>query len=680
MGSDVPKKEYNKKVNDLNEAESNLKKANESLNKEKEQVKKLELEKSKIKKDFEEKIQSIKNEKENEKQRLENEKLKYESDLKRREEEKKIKEKEEENKKEIKRFRDSQDIALFLELIEKYNDDLNYLEKILEALDEKEVVKKYEVFEYKIKGKIQIIRAVVYGEKKLSLNCERKLIIILLCIEKINNKCDDVLDNMYRLGSNKIELLFSVLLDYSKEFGKDVHFNNDEIYEKFVDYSFKEKKYLESLDYRSDDIIQLNILYEKRETIFKSYKMIDKIIKLNEYGEAHEIIQKIITYEKSKHKKFISFKRLFWENYYIFSKIEIDRDNNDNVCDKVKKLVKIYTLLLTYIDLGDDDTEFKETLAQKIHDFIFERLSEISLARNQLELLFKYDPYYTSSGYERNPEVFEKINILELNGEKDIEYLTNLNLENVYSEAFTKYLNVIIEKIVEIEDFNSIIKIIKINLKNNKKIYINLLSERYSKFPNENLTANSFINFIKKVLEYYPKIKLEILEKNLPRFGQKYKIYLKLFEIFKEDDEIKGKIAILSVNNLDLSMFIDLIKSMKDEEVKKDYFNNLSLNIIGYDDFLKLEGSYNLKLLMELMNNNLIPDSIYLDKNKKILQIIYDKLTTYDETNSKYIDTILNEAEEIEKIYSERFELFKLIKNDKYDSKSEFDKIKKKIF
>ena len=240
MGSIISEKDYNKKVNDLNEAESNLKKANESLNKEKEQVKKLELEKSKIKKDFEEKIQSIKNEKENEKQRLENEKLKYESDLKRREEEKKIKE--EENKKEIKRFKDSQDIALFLELIEKYEDDLNYLEKILEALDEEEVVKNYKVFEYKIKGKIQIIKAIVYGEKKLSLNCERKLIIILLCMEKINNKCDDVLDNMYRLGSNKIELLFSVLLDYSKEFGKDVHFNNDEIYEKLVDYSFKEKE------------------------------------------------------------------------------------------------------------------------------------------------------------------------------------------------------------------------------------------------------------------------------------------------------------------------------------------------------------------------------------------------------------------------------------------------------
>ena len=73
-----------------------------------------------------------------------------------------------------------------------------------------------------------------------------------------------------------------------------------------MDYSFG--KYLESLDYRSDDIIQLEILYKKREAIFNS----DKIIKLNEHDGAHEIIQKIIKYEKSKQKKFISFKRTFF--------------------------------------------------------------------------------------------------------------------------------------------------------------------------------------------------------------------------------------------------------------------------------------------------------------------------------------------------------------------------------
>lgn len=58
--------------------------------------------------------------------------------------------------------------------------------------------------------------------------------------------------------------------------------------------------------------------------------------------------------------------------------------------------------------MGNDDTEFKEILAQRIHEIIIKRLEGIPIARNQLEILFKYDPYYTSSFYERNPEIIEK--------------------------------------------------------------------------------------------------------------------------------------------------------------------------------------------------------------------------------------------------------------------------------
>lgn len=112
-------------------------------------------------------------------------------------------------------------------LIERFNNDLDYLGEVLEALDEEAVVKKYKAFEGKIEGKIQIIKARIYGDYKLSLNCERKLVIILLSIEKNNFNCDDVLEKIVNMGSNKKELLFSVLLDYSKEFGKDVYFKED---------------------------------------------------------------------------------------------------------------------------------------------------------------------------------------------------------------------------------------------------------------------------------------------------------------------------------------------------------------------------------------------------------------------------------------------------------------------
>ena len=106
--------------------------------------------------------------------------------------------------------------------------------------------------------------------------------------------------------------------------------------------------------------------------------------------------------------------------------------------------------------------------------------------------------------------------------------------------------------------------------------------------------------------------------------------------------------ASLSVQNLELDVLIDLIKNLNEEQ-KKDYFNNLSLCIICYEDFLELETSPNLKLLMKLMKNKLIPESIYLDKNSDVLNSIYDKLSTYNESKSKFMDTIINEKEEIEK-------------------------------
>ena len=385
-------------------------------------------------------------------------------------------------------------------------------------------------------GKIQIIRTAIYGDVQLSENCQRKLIIILLCYNKNIRKCDEILNNLVKKGSNKKKLIFNILLDYSDVFNLDVNFNENILYRELVKFTLENGKYLESLKYRNYDIIQLEILNEK-ENIEKIYNLrrIITFDKLNDkdYDRAYDEIQKIICYERDKNYKFVYFKKEFWEKFFLHYKM------NENEENKIPKLVNLYKLLLSYIDLGKDDSEYKEILAGKIHELILKKLEEIPVAKNQLELLFKKDPYYTSSSYEKNPKEFEKIKILDLKEEQDIEYFTNLNLEKVYSKEFTNYLNVIISKIIGIEDFNSIIKIIKINQEKNREEYINLLIQRYSIFPDEALTEESLINLLEKVLEYTPQNKLKILEEFLPRFGQKNKIYLNVFEIFKTDNGIK---------------------------------------------------------------------------------------------------------------------------------------------
>jgi len=97
---------------------------------------------------------------------------------------------------------------------------------------------------------------------------------------------------------------------------------------------------------------------------------------------------------------------------------------------------------------------------------------------------------------------------------------------------------------------------------------------------------------------------------------------------------------------------------------------------ISYEDFINTEETYNLKLLIGFMNNKLIPNSTYLEENKEKLITIFEKLSTFDKKKNIYLDTILNEQEEIQKIFIERFKLFKLIKEeDTFDPEAEFLKI-----
>ena len=169
---------------------------------------------------------------------------------------------------------------------------------------------------------------------------------------------------------------------------------------------------------------------------------------------------------------------------------------------------------------------------------------------------------------------------------------------------------------------------------------------------------------------------MEIINDCLILFRNNYTIYLKIIEKYKDDHEIQKQISKSSNENFEnIEILIKLIKNIKEEDQKKEYFNNLKERVITYDEFFKKEDSENLKLLTELMEKNLIPESIYLDKSKDVLNTIYDKLSIYDERKFIYLNTLLNEKEETQNIYEKRFYLFRLVKDDKFNQKVEFKKI-----
>ena len=581
---------------------------------------------------------------------------------------KKIKEK---NENDINSFRRNQNISVFLELIEKFSFDQYYLFKTLEAINESTIINKYLEINNNNNGKIEIIKGVINGNYKIDQSCIKKLMIILLCNGKKNNECDKVFKEFIVKNNNKKELLFDILLDYTGIFCKDISFEDEEIYKELVTYSLEKRKYLESLKYREFDIIQLKLLYSHREKIYKfGIKII--FLKSNDYDEAFKVIEELIKYEKEKGKKFIFFPKEFWEKY------QIHYDKNEDEDNKIQKMKELYRLLLSYIALGKDDSNYKEILAEKIHEIIKNKIEKINVFKEQIDLLLKNDPYYIYDCYDRNPNIFEKINIYDLQKEEDIEYFKNIDFEKIYINSFINFLETIIQNIRNIKDFNSILDLISLKEAKNRENYINLLIKRYERFRQEELTEESFINLLGKTIDYTPMIKLKLLEDSLPRFKQNNNLYLKILETFNTDENISKKVADLSYRLLDLLILINLIKNIKGE-IKRQYFDNLSQNVITYEDFFKFEESRNLKLLIELMKNKLITESIYLDKNKEILEIIYDKLTNFDEKKEIYLDTLINEKEIIQKIYVKRFDLFKLIKGDQFDSLEEFNSIRDKF-
>ena len=666
-------------------AEEERIKAEEERKREEEKRRIMQLEKEK---------QELEYRKELERQRIENEKRKREKAEReeriRRERIERERREREEKLNAINKFKQNQNIADFLSLISKFNDESQYLVKTLEALNEDKVIKNYKDFKNASDGKIEIIREAINEENLFSSNCLRKLVIILLCNEKNNGTCDKIFEELVNKNDNFKKLLFNILIDYSDIFGPDISFKlkDGEIYRQFVKHSLGVTEYQKSLNYRNNDLIQLKLLNENIDQIINLKESKLKFNILNDYDGAYQEIQYLIKYEKEKNKKIVYFPKTFWENYYNYY-IKTEKE----LITKINKLVNLYKLLLSYIDLGKDDSDYKEILAEKIHNLIEDKLKEINEPKEQLELLFTKDPYYEYDCEKRDPNIFEKINLLDLKEEGDIKYFQEKKIETIYKNEFNKFLGVIIKKINKIEYFNSTIKIIKLEEQNNRHEFINLLKIRLENFFNDKLQIElleeSFIILFCKTLQYYPEIKLEILDKFLKLFGQNNNIYLKVFENInngktkeeeKEAQEIKKKIIKLSTDNLELPALIDLIKKLNEKQ-RIDYFNNIdkSAIVIENDFFDNKKTTLNLELLMKLVEKKLIPQSMYLDKTVDNLNDIYNILSNYDEVLPKFEKSILNDDEEIQNKYSERFKLFKLIKGDEFDSDTEFTKIKDRL-
>ena len=489
-------------------------------------------------------------------------------------------------------------------MVTEFKYDSYYLEKTIEALNEDTIIEKFDKIKDSKNQNIKIINEIIFvckdNKKKKNENYLRKLTLILLFNEKSNNKMDEVFGKICEIKKCK-NILFSVLLDFNEYFGQDIKFENKDIYKEFVIYSINKEKYISTLNYLSHNIIQLNLLKEHIDKICK-YNIIYKKLDKDSYKDAYQLVQDLINYQKEKGRKFISFPKTFWENYFNYYKL------NPGIENKIQKLDELYELLKSYSELEPDDSEYKEQLAENIHNIIEEKIKEDNTdVKEQLVLLFEKDPYYIYEDYKnkRAPEIFKEIKIYDLYKKEDVEYFKEKDLEKIYGNSYVfveekeeekneevkqeeieqeeeeeekkKYfLNTIIERIETIEHFTFIINLIKINLKKDEKnrnvyAFIELFIKRYLDFEDKDLTEESLLIFLEKVIEYSPNRRVEFLRSSLPKFLQNYNIYLKLFEKYKEDDDIQKQLANSSFSNLELNNFVEVIKKLGNEEKKINY-------------------------------------------------------------------------------------------------------------
>ena len=118
----------------------------------------------------------------------------------------------------------------------------------LKALNEEKIITNYDALKDKTGGKIQIIKQAV-SENEFEPELLRKLILILFCNEKNGGNCNKLFEELLQKKDNKInELIFDILLKYSKNFQKDIEFGNAKIYRQFVEYSIKvNQKFIDNL-------------------------------------------------------------------------------------------------------------------------------------------------------------------------------------------------------------------------------------------------------------------------------------------------------------------------------------------------------------------------------------------------------------------------------------------------
>ena len=378
-------------------------------------------------------------------------------------------------------------------------------------------------------------------------------------------------------------------------------------------------------------------------------------------------IEKIIKFSKTKNLLAIYMKSTFWINL-ITNYNNPDLENIVNI-HNLRELYKKYNQLIK--ELYQHDTKLSKKEKERINDIktdinrYYER-DEFAFLLNKnirdyfeknkndlknsviLGIISRYNPYFSIKDKDdkkkyrnyRETYIFDYVNFNETSP-IFIQNFQTFNFEEMFEENITEYINKITGKIINIETFGNIIKLIKIErIKEEKqKDYFRILEETYKLY----------------IKNHVGLIQDNILLKKSIKIIAEFVSMLFLFE--KNNRFLKDEISLLDEKIKSL-VYIELITTYnsKDYEEQKNFIYDIYLrkiktkegrdNIINLVKNLKVNHKVNKKIDDKADNkvedkvDNKVDDRDYFIYEKLLEKCIFEKEDFFSNQENYKIQTL----------------------------------------
>ena len=606
-----------------------------------------------------------------------------------------------------------------LQIFKKMNENSKYAEK---NMDRKTFLKYY----------TEIFKSIISEADELIKNNNYNLIefygIILCYLNFYDNETFNLIIN--DLYIKRPEDLYEILLIYKYHFVFPINQNFD-FFNKFISYIIENKDfhYFESgLKYINDLGVYLNIIKMNKKAIFEKYKYNVKntqnIVKLDnlkfkvmENGlennnnfinkkrrskfEAISNIKSIINFCMDKNIFLIYFTNNFWR--YLLNYYNEPTPDNIEICFRLRDVfIRYYDFALKVFDIKFtikkeainfyELDEFAFLLDQKIR--IYNNNPEVTNIE-KLALITKFDPYY------REPKYFNKVDcgIFDF---LDLEHIDNnfikdfkhKNFEYIFKYNIYDYIKTFIEKIKNIANLDTVIRLINIkNLgDNNKLIYIDSLNKKFDKIISneiglltdeklkEAIHAIAKIAIINYAYEEENK-KIDFINKRIKKLGKITPLILieiinQCFNKKNNDKKEENENKVKEKKELDINIDIDY------NELKKFIFEEFSNslndendihNIIKLIDLLEANENKIIlnEFLQKLIEKNLFTEDEFFSCNQNIkislLYKLYEKgiIKKNEEEYYKRITHLLDEIKKDIEGNIQKSKLEKFFKNER---------------